>query len=71
MIAAILAWVFGLALLGLIGVGLLRDRGPRKRHQSGVYSVPTDDTRVANDVESRRGQLQELHGAQSVGPGGL
>ncbi|GAA4169083.1 hypothetical protein [Gryllotalpicola koreensis] len=71
MIAAILAWVFGLALVGLIVAGLIRGRGGRKRHESGVYSVPTDDAAVANDVESRRGQLQELHGAQSMGPGGV
>ena len=71
MIAMILAWVFGIALVVFIALGFVRDRGGRKKHESGVYSVPTDDTRVANDVESRRGQLQELHGAQNVGPGGV
>jgi hypothetical protein len=70
MIAAILAWVFGLALLALVVAGLVRGRRQASAAK-GLFTPATDDADLARRTESARGQLQELHNAQQVGPGSL
>jgi hypothetical protein len=70
MIATILAWVFGLALVGLIVAGLVRGRH-RKTPSAGLFLSPSDDPAQAQQAELQRGQLQALHNGQQVGPGGL
>jgi len=71
MIAMILAWVFGLALLALIVAGFARGRRRAASAATGLFTPATDDADLARRTESSRGQLQALHNAQQVGPGGL
>jgi hypothetical protein len=70
MIAMILAWVFGLALLGLIVAGFVRGRQRTASAAEGLFTPASDDAALTQRTESSRGQLQALHNAQQVGPGG-
>jgi len=69
MLATLIAWAVGLVVLGIIGGGFVVGR--RRRVATGLFTVPTDDTRLAARTELQRGQLQALHNAQQLGPGGV
>ena len=71
MVAAVIAWVIGAAVVALIVGGLLAGRKRRSRHGDGLFTVPSEDERLVERTELQRGQMQALHNAQQVGPGGF
>jgi len=69
MLATVIAWAVAVVVIGIIGGGFVARR--KRRVPTGLFTVPTDDARLASRTELQRGQLQALHNAQQVGPGGL
>lgn len=70
MVAAVISWVVGLAVVAVIVIGLVVGRRQRRRrYEAGLFSAHTEDERLAEMTELDRGQLQALHNGQQVGPG--
>jgi hypothetical protein len=71
MTGAVVAWVMGLSLAGVIRAGAVVGRRQKCDVDLRQYALPTDDVRVAERTELQREHVGTLVNRQQVDPGGV